>query len=250
MGKFLLSLHGNEDPFFEVEGIPFLANTWEEVNFLRQSADPYIKKRLEQRGMHLLFSLNWPGQGFYTNTPVSSIKDLRGLKLRSYNPITHRMGILLGSRPVLIPSSGEVPQAFLSNMIDSMFTSAQSGIDSSAWDFVRYFTDVGGMRNRAVVAFNSSIYNTLPTDFKEALLKASENAMIKNQNLKNVEISTMNTLKQKGMSISSANQNFSKELQEIGNQLVGEWLQKAGREGSEMIGRYRLFSTRHSGNYK
>ena len=63
------------------------------------------------------------------------------------------------SQPAMITGStatvqaAEVSQAFATNVIQSMFTSAQTGVSVSAWDYTRYWYNVGGMRTRNAVFF-------------------------------------------------------------------------------------------------
>jgi TRAP-type C4-dicarboxylate transport system substrate-binding protein len=51
LGEILLSVHGNEDPFYEVDGVPFLADTWEATAALNRAADPFVRARLERQGL-------------------------------------------------------------------------------------------------------------------------------------------------------------------------------------------------------
>ena len=80
--------------------------------------------------------MNWDAQGFYTKTELRSVQDLRGTRFRAYNNITMRMAELMGATPVTVQAA-EVSQAFATNMIQSMFTSAQTGVNFTAWDFTR-----------------------------------------------------------------------------------------------------------------
>ena len=73
------------------------------------------------------------------------MEDLRGQRLRAYNALTSRFAELMGAVPVTVQAA-EVAQAFATNVISAMLTSAQTGVDTSAWDYARVFTDVGGMR--------------------------------------------------------------------------------------------------------
>ena len=40
LGEILLSVYGNEDPFFEVDGVPFLADTWPASAALHEATLP------------------------------------------------------------------------------------------------------------------------------------------------------------------------------------------------------------------
>ena len=48
LGEILLSAYANEDPFFEVDGVPFLAWTWPQAEALNAATEPYVRARLER----------------------------------------------------------------------------------------------------------------------------------------------------------------------------------------------------------
>lgn len=240
-GMFLGALHGNEDPFFEVEGIPFLANSWDETRALRAAAEPYVRERLVRRNATELYSINWPSQGIFSQVPVQSVADLRDLRFRVYNRMTVRMATLAGTRPVNICCNpAETSLAFASGMAEAMFTSAQSGVDSQAWDYVKYFTDVGGMRNRTLIVANTPAYNRLSADIKRVIARAGENANRRGFEVsKQVEVETVETLRSRGIQTYTASERLMSELREIGAQLAREWLASAGPEGPVFMGRYQ-----------
>src|SRR6478609_4085972 len=134
LGEVLLSAYSNEDPFFEVDGVPFLAWTWPQAEALNAATEPYVRARLERQGLTLLYMVHWDAQGFYAKTEIRSVQDLRGTRFRAYNNVTGRMAELMGATPVTVQLA-EVSQAFATNVITSMFTSAQSGVNVTAWDF-------------------------------------------------------------------------------------------------------------------
>lgn len=239
LGKTLLALHGNEDPFFEVEGIPFLADTWEDTRRLQSAVEPFVRQKLNQRGVTLLFSIPWTSQGIYTNTPLRTVEDLRGKRLRIYNPVTNRMAVLAGATPVNVVAT-EMPQAFASGIINAMFTSAQTGVDFAAWDYSRVFTDVGGMRNRAVVIINNEALASLSQAHREVLTRAATRAGARGfQEAMAIETSSVATLRSRGLQTPAPSAELMTGLRAIGNQLIGEWITKAGPEGAQLIARYR-----------
>lgn len=243
IGSTLLALHGNEDPFFEVEGIPFLADTWEDTIALQRAAEPYIRARLDQRGVTLMYSIPWTSQGFYTNRPLNTVEDLRGLRLRIYNPVTNRMAALAGSMPVNIVAA-EMPQAFAANIINAMFTSAQTGVDFAAWDYARIYTDVGGMRNRAIVIANKNALNSLSPEVRSVVMAAAERANSRGFDAaRQVEVTSVEALRARGLQTPAASPELMRGLRDIGTQLTGEWTVRAGAEGAEFMARYRQLQT-------
>src|SRR6187549_3078492 len=88
MGEFLLGQFGNEEPVFNADNVPFLATGFDNAFKLYQAQKPILTKKLEGRGMLLLYSVAWPGQGFYSKNELKSVDDLKGAKMRTYSPMT------------------------------------------------------------------------------------------------------------------------------------------------------------------
>ena len=70
-----------------------------------------LEKKLQGRGLTLLYSVAWPGQGIYTKDPLKSVADLKGTKFRTYSPLTARLAELLGASPTVVQVP-DVPQMF------------------------------------------------------------------------------------------------------------------------------------------
>ena len=239
LGEVLLSVHGNEDPFFEVDSIPFLASTWEATAALDRASLPFIRARLDRQGAIPLYAVPWPSQGFYTRNEVRTVEDLRGLRFRSYNVLTTRMAELLGASPVTVQVA-EIPQAFATGVIAAMFTSAQTGVDTSAWDYARHFTDVGGMRARNFVIVNARAFGALDEATRNAVLQAAERAGARGlEAAKAAETEMVERLRARGMQIGTPSPQFMAQLREIGARQTQEWAQRAGPEGQQLLQTYR-----------
>ena len=111
LGEILISSYGNEDPFFEVDGIPQLVTSYAQSRKLADLSRPYIEARLQRQGLSLLYMVPWPPSGFYTNAPVSTLDALKGTKFRTYNVMTSRFATLVGATPTLVQQA-ELAQAF------------------------------------------------------------------------------------------------------------------------------------------
>ena len=78
LGEILLSAYSNEDPFFEVDGVPFLAWTWPQAEALNAATEPYVRARLERQGLTLLYMAHWDAQGFYAKTETPQRRRAEG----------------------------------------------------------------------------------------------------------------------------------------------------------------------------
>ena len=132
-GEFILSGAANENPLFGIDAIPFLATTYAESKKLNDASNPALEKLLASQGMKLLYAVPWPGQSLYSKKPVSSLSDLKGTKMRAYNPATTRIAELTGAQPVTIQLA-ELPQALATGGVDNFLTSSASGVDSKLYE--------------------------------------------------------------------------------------------------------------------
>ena len=102
MGEILLSQFANEDPMFEADNLPFLASGWDNAAKLYKAHKKYVEDRMMKRGIRVLYSVPWAGQGLYTKKPVLSGNDLVGIKFRAYNPSTAKLAELLKMTPTTV----------------------------------------------------------------------------------------------------------------------------------------------------
>jgi TRAP-type C4-dicarboxylate transport system substrate-binding protein len=238
LGEVYAANLGNQDPMFTLDAIPFLAPDEATAWALLSAQRPYFEKWFAKRGSRLLFAQFFPAQGFFTKKPVTSAADLAGVKLRIYSNETRRMGELLKAQPLVV-QFGEVPQAFATGMIDGMFTSPQTGIDTQAWDFTTHYVNVGAMRAKLFVVVNEAAFQKLPKASQEALLAAGA-AAEKADMQRGTEATReqLETLAKRGIKVSEASPAFLSELKGIGKTMVDEWRQRATPEQREVLQAY------------
>ena len=239
LGEILLSAYSNEDPFFEVDAVPFLAWTWPQADALNTVSEPFVRARFERQGLTLLYMVHWDAQGFFTRTPINATQDLSGTRFRAYNNVTMRMAELMGATPVTVQAA-EVSQAFATNVIQSMFTSAQTGNSVSAWDYTRYWYNVGGMRTRNAVFVNTRAFMALDEPTRAAVMAAAGRAGSRGRQMAiEAEGVMADRLRQRGMELPEPPERLMSDLRGIGETQTREWVQRAGAEGQQMLERYR-----------
>jgi TRAP-type C4-dicarboxylate transport system substrate-binding protein len=239
LGEILLSAYGNEDPFFQLDGIPFVSTGYDTAKVVWEKTKPFIEARFKRQGMTVLYAVSWPGQGIYTKTPMASVADFKGLKFRTYNPATARMAELMGAVPTTIQAA-EVPQAFATGVVSAMITSAITGVDSQSWDFAKYFYDVGALNNKNLVFINTKVFEGLDKKTKDMILEASAKAETRGWEMSaKANAASLKTLAEKGMKVEKPNEKFYGELKAIGEKMIQEWLEKAGPDGKAFWESYR-----------
>ncbi len=239
VGEILLSAYGQENPFFEVDGIPFLSRGQRTAWQVYELTLPFIEARLQEKGLIPLFSVPWPGQGLYAQKEINTTSDFEGVKFRAYNALTARFAELMGAVPTTVQSA-EVPQAFATGVVSAMITSAATGNYTKAWDFTSHYYDVNAMNNKNMVIMNSESFNNLSKENQMVILNAAAKAETRGWILSNdVQTELTANLGANGMTVDTPNEVLLAQLQEIGATMVQEWLDKAGEEGVIFFSAYQ-----------
>ncbi len=239
VGEILLSAYGQESPFFEVDGIPFLSQGQKTAWQVYELTLPHISARLEEKGLMPLFSVPWPGQGLYAQKEITSTSDYEGVKFRAYNALTARFAELMGAVPTTVQSA-EVPQAFATGVVSAMITSAATGNYTKAWDFTSHYYDVNAMNNKNMVIMNADAFNGLSEAHQAAILAAAAKAEARGWIMSNdVQSELTANLIANGMTVDAPNDALMTELKDIGATMVQEWLAKAGDEGAAFYEAYQ-----------
>ena len=239
LGEFLMSMHSNETAVFGADSVPFLAGNNEDNKRLLAAARPFIEERLSRQGMRLLFVTPWPPNSFYAGKEINSVSDFKGVRFRAFNPVTGRLAELMGAVPVTVQQS-EVPQAFSTGVIQAMITSPATGVDTQAWDFVKYFYEVKAMAPWNIIIVNERIFSRLDQASKDAVLAAAKAAEERGWKMQEEETGKLvDTLKARGMEIRQPSPELMRELKAIGDQLVQEWAKAAGEDGEKILAAYR-----------
>lgn len=239
IGELLLSQLGNENALYELDNVPFLAANFDEAEKLWTVLRPKVASALQASGMRLLYIGAWPTSGFYANKPVTSMADLKGSKIRVYNDITRKYFTETGSAPTIVQFS-EVPQAFATGLINSMFTAPQLCLALKCWDFVKTFTHVGSHIPTNAVVVNEAAFASLNAETQAALLAAGLKAEADAwKAARAVVAEQLGMLTKNGMTVSEADPAFVAELRRVGNVVLEEWIAKAGPEGKAVVDAYR-----------
>ncbi|MCW5594218.1 MAG: TRAP transporter substrate-binding protein, partial [Burkholderiales bacterium] len=133
IGEILISGYSNEDPIFGIDSVPFLATSYAESAKLWQVSKKATEERFAKQGLVILYTVPWPPQGIYSTKPLNSVADMKGLKLRAYNPMISRIAELAGAQPVTIQAA-ELAQAMATGAVNANITSGATGYDTKAWE--------------------------------------------------------------------------------------------------------------------
>lgn len=229
---------GPEDPVFELDAIPFFAASFREAQALLEVSRPAITEKLLKQGLRVLYMVPWPSQAFFAKKPINSVADLKGSKMRTYNAQTARLAQLMGAVPTTVQAT-EIPQAFSSGIIDSMFTSAPTAVTTKAWDYTRFVYDTQAWVPKNVVFVNERAFQALPEAVRKVVLEQAAIAEKRGWEWSQRDNDeSPKELVKNGMNLAPISPTFRAELKKIGDQMLEDWLKKAGPDGKRIIDAY------------
>lgn len=239
IAEFLLGQFGNEDPIFAADNIPFTAVGYDSAWKFYQAQKPILEKKLAGRGLRLMYAVAWPGQGLYTKSPLKTVDDLKGTKMRTYSPQTARLAELLGASPTVIQVP-EVPQAFATGTVHAMITSSATGTQTKAWEFVKNYYATNAFHPKNVIVVNERAFQRLSDAEKKAILSAAAAAEKRGWDLSRQREQVANKmLGDNGMSVLEPDSGMKAAFSKIGDIMIAEWQKSAGADGEALIKAYR-----------
>jgi TRAP-type C4-dicarboxylate transport system substrate-binding protein len=239
IGEILISGYSNEDPLFGIDSVPFLATSYADAQKLWKASRKAIEERFAKQGMKVLYSVPWPPQGIYSSKPLASIADMKGLKMRTYNPYTSRIAELAGAQPVTIQAA-ELAQAFATGAVNANMTSGATGYDTKAWEVVKNFYDTQAWIPKNIVFVNQKAFDALDKASQDALTKAA--AAAEQRGWKTSEEKAkwyLDQLKSKGMNVAPPSAQLKADFQKVGATMTEEWLKTAGPDGKAIVDAYK-----------
>jgi TRAP-type C4-dicarboxylate transport system substrate-binding protein len=167
------------------------------------------------------------------------MQDLKGTKMRAYNPATTRIAELVGAQPVTIQLA-ELPQALATGAVDNFLTSSASGVDSKLYEHVKYFYDVNAWLPRNALVVNLKAFEGLDKATQATVARLGAEAEARGWKVSDqIDDEYVKTLAARGMAVDRGSEGLKRELREIGTRMTAEWLKSAGPEGQAIVDAYR-----------
>jgi TRAP-type C4-dicarboxylate transport system substrate-binding protein len=239
IGEILLVNFENEDPFYGLDGIPFLATSYNDSMKLYTASKKTLEGKFAKQGMKLLYTVAWPPQGIYTNRSLASGADMKGLKWRAYSPATSKIAELVGAQPLTVQAA-EVSQALATGVIDSYMSSGATGYDSKTYEHLKNFYDTQAWLPKNAIIVNQKAFDELDKASQAAVLKAAAEAELRGWKASEAKNGWyLDQLKAKGMNIAKPSEQLTADLRKVGNLMLVEWLRKSGDDGRKVVDAYR-----------
>ena len=234
-GEFILSGAANENPLFGVDSVPFLAGSYADARRLAAISRPYTEKLLASQGIKLLYTVPWPGQSLYSAKPIESAADLKGTKMRAYNPATSRIAQLVGAQPITIQLA-ELGQALATGAVENFLTSSTSGVESKLYESIKNFYSVNAWLPKNAVIVSQKAFDALDKPTQEAVLQTASAAEQRGWQISEAkDAEYLKELSAKGMKVSAPSAALRSDLKAVGDKMTTEWVKSAGPDGLAIV---------------
>ena len=239
IGEILISGYSNEDPIFGIDSVPFLATSYADAAKLWKASRKPLEDRFAKQGMKVLYAVPWPPQGIYSNKPLATLADMKGLKMRAYNPATAKIAELVGAQPVTVQAA-DLAQAMTTGVVNANITSGATGYDTKAWESVKYYYDTQAWIPKNVVFVSQKAFDALDKPAQEALLKAAAEAETRGWKVSEEKTKFyLEQLTKNGMTVAPPSASMRTDLKKIGDTMTADWIKSAGADGQAIVDAYR-----------
>lgn len=222
-------------PIAGADAVPFVVHSYADARRLWDLQRPLIDTHLAAKGIKALYAVPWPPQGLLSVAPVRSSADFKGTRMRTYNPATVRIAQMLGATPVDVPMV-DVNKALSAGKLDSMITSALTGVENQVWGQIRQYYGINAWFPKNIVFVNQQAFDALPASVREAVVQAAAQAEARGWALSAaVAEESVAELQRRGIKVDRAPAELDSELRRLGERFSREWVQSVGNEANKIF---------------
>lgn len=234
-GETILTSMVGSIPIAGADSVPFIVRSYADARRMWRYQRPLLDRQFQKRGIRLLYAVPWPPQGLYTTKPISSARDFIGTRMRTYNATTVRIAALLGAQSVDVPMT-EVARALAEGRIDSMITSAVTGVENKVWTSLKYFYEINAWFPKNVVFASAKAVESLSASEQAALDAAAAAAETRGWLASEAAASrSVEDLRRNGVKVERVPAEFAADLKRFGERFSLEWLRQVGSEANEIF---------------
>ncbi|MFN0163430.1 MAG: TRAP transporter substrate-binding protein [Burkholderiales bacterium] len=166
--------------FSEVAEFPFMADSAEVMSVAYQRIYERMLTRFdEHKGVvTLAVFTHGPGQIYNTKRPVTTIKDLEGMKLRVGGGMVNEVAKAIGATPVLRPATDSY-EMMASGVVDGTLLPRETPVGLKLMPLIKHTTYFpGGLYNVSfLIIANPAKWNSIPAADREAIGRISGEAL-------------------------------------------------------------------------
>lgn len=225
------------DPIYALHSLPFVSPSIDGTYAIYKKAFPFYENVFVKANQKLLFAAAWTPVGVWAKKPIHSVDDLKGLKIRTVDPVTTESFRRVGARPVQL-AWGDVLSSLGTGVIDALVTSDESGVVAKVWEFgINHFTALNSTTGVAPVVMNLDVYKKLSPELQKAVHKvaAEVEARAWERSKAQVQKNRATLEANGGVVLDSAPESVIVALRAAGSSAIEKWKTDVGPEAAKIL---------------
>jgi len=195
---------GNTIPEMNAPAIPFFFTDLEKIKrFPKSEARKFLDELLAKKGVHSVSWLYITRISIFTSgkTPIKTLADFQGLKIRGLNSLTDNALKVVGAAPSAMPGS-EVYQGLQSGVLDAGLTDISAAVSRRYYEVQKYGTVLPYFTVYFHMYANPKWWESLKPEYRAAIeAAAAKNEQDVIQITEDTAAAAVSQLRAKGMEI-------------------------------------------------
>jgi len=223
-------------PELNVLSMPFLCTTFDGYFKTIEAIAPIFEEDLMKKfKISVLFHWTNPPQNIWTTKPIKTLDDLKGMKIRAWNPEQVTMLRTLGAVPVSI-ASDEVPSSLQRKVIDGAITSALSVNDWKLYEFLSHGLIINFAIGNQFVLMNMEEFNKLPKDLQPLLREKAKDWFVNfKKSTPEFEMQARKNIQEKGIKFVELSPSDFDKARKMMRPMWEEWANKQGPVAQKLL---------------
>ncbi len=214
--------------------LPFMTGSVEEHKKAALQLRPFYTEMLAKKGLKLLSIHAWPSQQIFSTTPIRTVADWKGKKLRVYGSDSANIARILGAAPVNM-AFGEVYSALEKKTVDGAMTSATNAEPMKFFEVAKFldYWYLAGAAMEWLVA-NQKSWDALPKDLQQVVLDSMKEVNLEEKEWADAiaaDERTRKRLPELGMTIVDPPKEEIEKARKLARGAWDTWLTRTGPDG-------------------
>jgi len=214
--------------------LPFMTGSVEEHRKAALALRPFFAEMLAKKGLRLMSIHAWPSQQLFCLSPIRTLADWKGKKIRVYGADSANTARLLGAAPVNI-AFGEVYTALEKKTVDGAITSATNAEPMKFFEVSKYlaYWFLAGAGTEWIVV-NQKAWDGLAKDLQQIVLDAMKDVRLEDKEWEDAQAwddRARKRLVELGMTIVDPPREEIEKARKLAKGAWDLWLGRTGADG-------------------
>ena len=242
IAEMVTSNVAGDAPVLALRTLPMLVDSWQEVELFDKLAKPYYEKVLDRKNQKLLLISPWPFGGLWSKKKVTDIKDMQGLKIRSYDRNGALFAAACKAQALNVPYA-ETYTGLATGLIDSTITSSISVREGKFYEVCKFHMPIRFSTASSITTINRKVWDKLTPDQQKALMTAAaECEKFLRDEVKRVVAENDDFCYHNGVTKVDVSGTYHNQLVAAAGMVANDWLE-SNKKAADAIELYNKFMT-------